>query len=332
MNVQLLIDSVVRQTTVLIAELATSGGVRAPLAHVANQVFLELSDELYAQGVSRKVSADMFGMALRTYLRRIQRLRESSTDRGRSLWEAVLEYLGHGRLVTRAEVLQRFHRDDTTLVRGVLHDLVESGLVLKMGKGARTAYRAATREEIASLERGPASDGTDELVWAVVFREGPITHEAISALVRGADLERTLSRLLSAGRVQRSTAGGQPTYSAREFFVPEGAERGWEAAVFDHFQAVVRTIGARLRAETSPAAGALGGSTYTFDVWPGHPYEAEVFRLLSDLRERTGALRGKVREHNAANGRPEKFIEVTFYGGQTSLEQASVEDAHDENE
>jgi hypothetical protein len=79
-NVQLLIDSIVRQTTVLIAQIATSGGARAPLAHVANQVFLELTDELAAQGISRKVSADMFGLALRTYLRRIQRVRESATE------------------------------------------------------------------------------------------------------------------------------------------------------------------------------------------------------------------------------------------------------------
>lgn len=43
MNVRLLIDSVVRQTTVLLAQLATNGGARAPLAHVANQVFLELA-------------------------------------------------------------------------------------------------------------------------------------------------------------------------------------------------------------------------------------------------------------------------------------------------
>ena len=80
---QVLIDAVVRQTTVLIAQLATSGGVRAPLAHLASQVFLELARELEDQGVSRKVSADMFGMALRTYLRKIQRAKESSTDRGR---------------------------------------------------------------------------------------------------------------------------------------------------------------------------------------------------------------------------------------------------------
>ena len=89
MNVPLLIDAVVRQTTVLIAQLATTGGVRAPVAHLANQVFLDLAREFESQGVSRKVSADMFGMALRAYLRKIQRLTESSTEHGRSLWEAA---------------------------------------------------------------------------------------------------------------------------------------------------------------------------------------------------------------------------------------------------
>ena len=91
MNAQLLIDSIVRQTTVLLAQLATSRGLRAPLAHIADQVFLDLANEVERQGLSRKVSADMFGLALRSYRRRIQRLSESSTDRGRSLWEAVLD-------------------------------------------------------------------------------------------------------------------------------------------------------------------------------------------------------------------------------------------------
>jgi hypothetical protein len=53
MNAQVLINAVVRHTTVLIAQLATSGGLRAPLAHLANQVFLDLATELERQGVSR---------------------------------------------------------------------------------------------------------------------------------------------------------------------------------------------------------------------------------------------------------------------------------------
>jgi hypothetical protein len=66
---RLLIDAVVRQTTLLIAQLATSAGIRAPLAHLADQVFLELAREIEQQGVSKKVAADMFGIALRSYQR-----------------------------------------------------------------------------------------------------------------------------------------------------------------------------------------------------------------------------------------------------------------------
>ena len=331
MNVQLLIDSIVRQVTVLVAQLATAGGVRAPLARVANQVFLDLTDELYAQGVSRKVSADMFGMALRTYLRKIQRVRESSTDRGRSLWEAVLEFLGHGRLVLRTEVLRRFHRDDSEVVRGVLHDHVESGLVLRMGSGASTAYRAATPDEIASLERPGDGDGVDELVWAIVFREGPIGRDGLASLVRGVDIGGSLSRLVASGRIQQSGPSEASRYSAREFLVAETATTGWEAAVFDHFQAVVRTIVARLRADAG-AEGAVGGSTYSFDVWPGHPHETEVLGLLRELREKMGALRKKVREYNAAHVRPPRYAEVTFYGGQSSLARDDSEETNHENE
>jgi hypothetical protein len=40
-NTKLLIDAIVHQTTVLIAQLSTASGIRAPLAHVADQVFFE---------------------------------------------------------------------------------------------------------------------------------------------------------------------------------------------------------------------------------------------------------------------------------------------------
>jgi hypothetical protein len=46
-------------------------------AQVAKQVFLDLTRELEEQGVSGKVSADMFGMALRAYIRKVRRLSEA---------------------------------------------------------------------------------------------------------------------------------------------------------------------------------------------------------------------------------------------------------------
>ena len=67
MDTRHLIEGIVQQTTVLIAQISTAAGLRAPLARVADQVFLELAREIEAQGVGRKVVADMFGLALRTY-------------------------------------------------------------------------------------------------------------------------------------------------------------------------------------------------------------------------------------------------------------------------
>lgn len=70
MTLELLIHAVVRQTAFLIAQLATTGGTRVPLDRIPAEVFLELVRQLERQGVSRRVSADMFGLGLRTYQRK----------------------------------------------------------------------------------------------------------------------------------------------------------------------------------------------------------------------------------------------------------------------
>ena len=93
MDTKLLIDAIVQHKTVLIAQLSTAAGIRAPLARLADQVFLELSREIEAQGISRKVAADMFGLAIRTYQKKVQRLTESASEPNRTLWQAVLEHM-----------------------------------------------------------------------------------------------------------------------------------------------------------------------------------------------------------------------------------------------
>jgi hypothetical protein len=168
MTIPLLVAALVRQTTVLIAQAATTGGVRAPLAQVADQVFLDLVRELERQNVSRKVSADMFGMGLRSFLRRIQRLAESSTEHGRSLWEAVLDFLRQDSVVARSRVLDRFSRDEEVQVKGVLFDLCQSGLVFASGSGSDIVYRAATEDELQSMRKARRGEGLEELVWALV--------------------------------------------------------------------------------------------------------------------------------------------------------------------
>ena len=95
MHVKLLIDEIVRQTTVLIAQLSTAAGIRAPLSHLADQVFMELARELEAQGVRRTVVADMFGLALRSYQLKFQRLSEAPRPHT-SLWQDIHRELSGG--------------------------------------------------------------------------------------------------------------------------------------------------------------------------------------------------------------------------------------------
>jgi hypothetical protein len=145
MNSKLLIDAIVQQTTVLIAQLSTAAGIRAPLAHIADQVFLELSREIERQGVSRKVVADMFGLALRSYQRRVQRLSESASIRDRTLWEAIYDFVSEEGHVSRKRVGLRFRNDSAEHVAAVLNDLVSSGLIYASGRRSQRALPGRER-------------------------------------------------------------------------------------------------------------------------------------------------------------------------------------------
>ncbi len=92
----------------------------------------------------------MFGMALRAYIRKLNRLSESSTERGQSLWQAVLDFVSERPVTSRAEVLQRFTAMIRQRWRGILHDLTETSLVFSTGSGDARAYRAVNDEEAAT--------------------------------------------------------------------------------------------------------------------------------------------------------------------------------------
>ncbi len=310
MDSQVLIDQVVRQTMVLIAQLATCGGARAPLAHIADRVFIELARELEAQGLSRKVTADMFGVALRSYRRRIQRLSESVTEQGRSLWAAVLDFVPSDRLVTRGEVLTKFHLDEELLVRAILSDLCESGMLLQLGRGVSTAYRAVTSSELVALDA--SADGLAELSWLIIYREGPLTRQALLERLRveSGRLDAALQALCDGGRIEKSEDG----YSSREVVVSRNAAAGWEAAMLDHFQAMVKTLCARLRGEGD--ARTNGGSTYSFDLADEHPLASRVLGTLERVRGELSALRTEVERYNAEHVDEPTPELVTIYIGQ----------------
>src|SRR6188472_381287 len=170
MQTNLLIDALVRQTTVLIAHLSTAAGIRAPLSHVADEVFLRLASEIEAQGVGRKVVADMFGLALRSYQKKVQRLTESSTDREQTLWEALLELIQREGSVSRGDLQIRFGRDGELAVASVLKDLVGSGLVSVTGRGLAARYSLTSERERERLLADADEDALANMAWLAIYR------------------------------------------------------------------------------------------------------------------------------------------------------------------
>lgn len=317
MNRNLLIDQVVRQTMVLIAHLATQGGARAPLSDVAESVFRGLVDELAAQRVSHKVIADMFGLALRTYYDRVKRITESNTMHGRSLWEAVYEHVRQQRTLSRAAVLKRFRNDDEAIVRAVLHDLVQSGLIAKSGRGDGTLFLVVETPDL------DVDETLATLVHVALFHRLE-TDVVTLAEALGIDPQRvtaTLERLVSEGRVERLEAPPAPRYRASSCLISADDPVGFEGAVYDHMQAVIGALCHRLRrtGEPSEVDRAIGGSTYTFDVAPDNPTWDRVTHLLERLRGEVSALREEADAFEAARPTPAETTRFIFYCGQNAL-------------
>jgi hypothetical protein len=318
-NPQLLIDAIVQQTMAFIAQLATAGGIRAPLAGVANQVFADLTDELERQGVTKKVIADMFGMALRTYHRKSQELRLSKTEEGRTLWEVVYAFLRERNCISWNDVHQRFRHDDGEVLTGILNDLVSSGLVYRTGRGPLATYKLADPDDFDSLDQARA-EANRYLVWFVVYRNGPIALARIAELarVKPSACEEALAELIRAGKVRSARTEEQAEYESDLFDVPLGSTQGWEAAVLDHFQAMMGAISRKLALGPTPGdqPELIGGSTWSLDVWPGHPFESEAKGTLVRVRHEIEDLRRRIDELNRQSGVPDAIDRVIVYVGQ----------------
>jgi hypothetical protein len=327
-NADLLIRSILQQTMVFTAQLATAGGVRAPLASLANRVFSDLANELRHQGLTHSVIADMFGITLRSYHRRVRELDQSQTVEGSTVWEAVLGFLRDNQPASATRVHERFALDDPDVVAGVLSDLVSSGLAYVSGRGKNAVYRIADHADFDDqAERNTAKD---YLVWQAVYRSGPLSlGEVAQTTGLGADdCEQSLARLGSEGRVQTQARDRQPVYSSERLDVPVGQEHGWEAAVFDHFQAVVSAIANKLRAgpPRSERGDVTGGATYSLDIWRGHPLEARAMGALAQVRSQLELLRAEVDHENAKTSRASN-LRVIFYMGQDIREDEPLDSA-----
>ncbi|HEX2734822.1 MAG TPA: hypothetical protein VHM70_24620 [Polyangiaceae bacterium] len=326
MNVQLLIDDIVRQTTVLIAQLSTAAGVRAPLSHVADQVFAELARELEQQGVRRKVAADMFGMALRSYQLKLRRVAEAGVEGRTSLWQVLYTDLRQGSQ-TR-EALQRRHKTyPGAQVAAVLKDMVKNGVAYRSGRGLETLYGLTSLADRERLDAAESERVVRDLCWYLVASGAAATRSELSAQLRVPEPEIATAIEALTGLGQLSEQVGQ--LSARPFERGVGGEQGWEASVLDHFRAVTTAIAAKVSRPRAQATDQVGGSTRSFIVHPEHPLAVEVYELLARTREHTAQLWRRVEAHNQVRPPPTSSDRVTFYFGQNIIAGA-LEEPHAE--
>jgi DNA-binding Lrp family transcriptional regulator len=281
--------------------------------------------------VGRKVVADMFGMALRTYQKRVQRLGESASVRGRTLWQAVHDFLGEHGAVRRKLIEERFRHDSADDLGAVLNDLVASGLVYATGRGPNATYRALTASErdVAVDEESLAA--LSDMAWLAIYRARTLKLSELRTQL-GASVEttaRAVDRLVADAIVRRSGAPEDPELQAENFVVPVASSRGWEASVFDHFSTVATSIAAKVRLGAGSRHGeSIGGATYNFDVYAGHPCEARVMSLLTRMRKELDALWEEASGYNRQHPvRDDRKTRVSFYFGQNVHESEAAVDA-----
>ncbi len=317
----MLIDSIMQQTTLLIGQLSTAAGIRAPLARIADQVFLELAQELDSQGIGRRVAADMFGMALRSYQKKLRRLTASQSAADRTLWRAILEHIRQHQRVSKADLLVRFNRDGEREVGAILADLVGSGLVYQTGRGLDALYRVTSDGDRQQLAGGNDPAALAPVIWSLVYDQ-PGIDEARLAHALGVPSDTVTSAvhaLIEEGRLRRDRPGLNAPLLAEDLVVPVGATQGWEVAVHDHFRAVANAIASKVgRGKARSQAGdVVGGGTLSFDLSADHPYRARATALLAEVRAQVNALWNEVEAYNARHPIAEEQRErLYFYFGQ----------------
>jgi DNA-binding Lrp family transcriptional regulator len=262
----------------------------------------------------------MFGLALRGYQKRVQRLSESASVRDRTLWEATYDFVCDEERVSRKRIGERFAKDSAEHVAAVLNDLVSSGLIFATGRGRNAFYRVVSASDRREAAEDDSVESLASLVWQAVYRRRARSLTELRAALNAPEnaLREAVDQLVADKRLTRSGAEPDAELHAATLLIPVGAERGWEAAVFDHFRAVATAIANKVqRGPRSQSDDVVGGATLSFDVYAEHPHRAEVYGLLAKVRGEVNELWNRVAAFNKANPVAEDAkTKVSFYFGQ----------------
>ena len=182
-------------------------------------------------------------------------------------------------------------------------------------------------------------------MWVHIYRQGPVNLSQLATQLRQTEesLHAIIDRLLSEGKLNSTQLADDEGlesvyYQAQTCLVPIGDKQGWEAAVYDHFQAMAKAVANKLNqyGAGSNYKDHIGGATLSFDLYPGHPQETEVLSLLNRYRQEINVLWDKVVASNKILRDQQQSpssapFKVTFYMGQNveQLDPISTTTDHD---
>ncbi|HTU57742.1 MAG TPA: hypothetical protein VMF89_04895, partial [Polyangiales bacterium] len=214
-------------------------------------------------------------------------------------------------------------------VIAVLGDLVASGLLYATGRGKQAAYGATSRSDQEALMREQKRETLLHVVWLELAAPQGMTRRELAQRFPEHDalIDQTLRTLLADGRARVDTAEGVERYRSANVLIPVGSEAGFATAVLDHFRAVCGALSnklARIGAASSDDA-LIGGTTLSFELSQGHPFEQEVKGLLGRVRADIFALWHQVSAHNQQEPPDEDALErIVFYVGQNFIPNAAA--------
>lgn len=336
LNFAQLVERIVPLVAELFATLASRDPLRMHFADIASKTLLDIVQVLRGDGMSQEAIAASLDMTINGFRRKLTRLQEAfeteapvdPADRRRTLLERVhtmvFEEGGEVDGVTYARVSQRFSGVKGDSLKGVLHFLVQSGLLSVTGRGSSREYRIVPRR------RAQHATYADAVVH--LYRDGPMTLQDLSRRLElpEADCQLFVERLDAEGSLETALAAegedaGQTVYRATSYHIPmDNTGEGYEAALYDHLSSVIRSINKKIRIGRFNASlhDINGGTTFSFHVPEGDPLYAEVTGFLSEMRLR---MEGYLERAKALDAQPTEdgsIKRVTLYTGQM------VEDYH----
>ncbi|MEZ4267656.1 MAG: hypothetical protein R3F39_14855 [Myxococcota bacterium] len=322
-----LVERIVPLIAELFATLAAQNPLRMYFADIAGKTLFDIVGVLRDQGISQEAIAASLGLTINGFRAKMKKLGElyrapesgagEADDSPRTLLERVYGYVAdqtHG--ASYGELEKAFGGLKTDTLKGLLHFLVESGLLSVTGRGRTKTYAAVTQQTAR------AAGYHDAVV--LLYREGPLSLEQLTIRMGRSEEQclEWLAKLRGTGRLAETDEGGVACYRATDYHIPMDTADGYEAALWDHLSAVVRAICKKVRLGRPSAhlADLEGGLTFSFDLPEDHPLWEEVSPFLRRTRLQFEDWLARARELEPLHGEGRRWHKVTIYAGQSLQE------------